>query len=241
MVGRLCVKLVHGALASASDVAVARGANALAVQNADGGWEIVQFANATLTAPGEYTLTRLRRGRRGSEGQMRAPVAAGARVVVLDGALAQLGLKAGEARLPFYYRWGPAAKPVSDVSWQGARLAFDAAALAPLAPCHVGFDWSGSDLVIHWRRRDRDPSASGILPAVTAMSEARELYDLEICNAGAVVRSFSGITQHAQVYAAADQTIDFPSGLPNPLEVNVYQLSSVTGRGRQRKEFLYVR
>jgi hypothetical protein len=105
--------------------------------------------------------------------------------VVLDGALAQLGLKPGEARLPFYYRWGPAAKPTSDISWQGARLTFEAAALIPLAPCHVGFVWSGSDLVIGWRRRDRDPSASSILPAVTAMSEARELYDLEICSGGA--------------------------------------------------------
>ena len=29
--------------------------------------------------------------------------------------------------------------------------------------------------------------------------------------------------------------------LPNPLTVNLYQLSSVMGRGRQKKETLYVR
>jgi hypothetical protein len=240
MVNSLRVKLTHGTLASASDLAVARGANVLAVQSADGGWEIVQFANATLTAPGEYMLTRLRRGRRGSETQMRSPVAAGARVVVLDAALVPLGLKTGEARLPFYYRWGPASKPISDVSWQGARLTFEAAALIPLAPCHVRASWNSGDIVIAWRRRDRDPAASSILPAATPLSETRELYDLEICSSGAVVRSFASIAQHSQTYTAAQQAADFPSGTPSPLEVNVYQRSSTVGRGRQKKEFIHV-
>jgi hypothetical protein len=74
------------------------------------------------------------------------------------------------------------------------------------------------------------------------MSETREAYDLEILDGGgAVIRSFSGISQHSQVYSAADQAADFPAGLPNPLTVTVYQLSSLTGRGRPRKESLYVR
>ncbi len=72
-VNALCVKLTNGALSSADDIALFGGANALAVQNGDGDWEIVQFAAAAMTGPGEYTLTRLLRGRRGSEGAMRAP------------------------------------------------------------------------------------------------------------------------------------------------------------------------
>jgi hypothetical protein len=242
MVGSLCVKLANGALSSVGDAALTGGANALAVQNEDGGWEVVQFANAVLTAPGEYTLTRLRRGRRGSETQMRDPVAAGARVVVLDGALVPLGLSASQARLPFQYRWGPAAKPLSDISWQGAVMRFEAAALMPLAPCHVGFDWTASgDLVIGWKRRDRDPAASSLAPVVTPLSEAREAYDLEILDGAGVVRSFLGIAGHSQVYTAAQQAADFSADLPNPLVVNVYQLSSLVGRGRCKQESLYVR
>lgn len=242
MVNSLCVKLANGALSSVSDAVLPGGANALAVQNADGGWEIVQFANAVLTAPGTYTLTRLRRGRRGSEGQMRDPVAAGARVVVLDGALAQLGLTQSQARLPFQYRWGPASRPLSDISWQGGAMQFEAAALIPLAPCHVGFSWTASgDLIIGWRRRDRDPAASSLAPVVTPMSEAREAYDLEILSGTDVVRIFSGVAGHSQIYTTAQQAADFPSGLPNPLIVQVYQLSSLVGRGRQKKESLYVR
>jgi hypothetical protein len=210
----------------------------LAVQNADGDWEIVQFANAELTAPNEWRLTKLLRGQRGSETAMRHPVAAGARVVVLNEALAQLDLDQAEARLPFAYLWGPSGKPISDPAYQGATLTFDAVGLIPLAPCHVSFAWSGNDLVISWKRRDRAPA--NLLQAETPMSEASESYDLEIVSGGAVVRTFSSIPQHSQIYTAAQQAADF-SSLPNPLVVNLYQRSSVVGRGRQKTESLYVR
>jgi hypothetical protein len=241
-VNRLKVKLVHGALASASDREVYGGANAIAVENADGGWEIVQFANAELIGPGEYSLTRLLRGRRGSEVQMRAPVAAGARVVVLNAALGQGRLTVPEARLSWNYRWGPASRPIDDLSWQSTTLRFEAAGLIPLAPAHVRFVWQESgDLIISWRRRDRAPSASSLTQARIPMSEASEAYDLEICDgAGSVVRSFTAIPGHSQLYSAAEQAADFPGGLPDPLTVQVYQLSAVVGRGRKKKEDLYV-
>ncbi|HEX3754558.1 MAG TPA: glycoside hydrolase/phage tail family protein [Rhizomicrobium sp.] len=241
-VNGLAVALTSGTLSSADDIALFGGANALAVQNADGEWEIVQFANALLTGPGEYRLTGLLRGRAGSEGAMRNPVAAGARVVVLDEALAQLGLTQADARLPFNYLWGPAGKPVSDISWQGAAQTFTGAALIPLAPAHIGFSWNASgDLIISWLRRDRSPAAAKIAAAETPMSETREAYDLEILAGASAVRTFPGVLQHSQVYSAAQQAADFPSGLPNPLTVAVYQLSSVLGRGQQKKEQLYVR
>jgi hypothetical protein len=241
-VNSLKVKLVHGVPASAPEAALFGGANALAVQNSDGGWEVLQFAAAALTGPGEYKLTQLRRGRRGSEGQMRNPVAAGAHMVLLDGALAQLSLTKAQARLPFHYRWGPASRPVTDSSWQEAVLTSEAASLLPLAPCHVRHAWDGGDLVISWLRRDRDPASAHLTWSVMPMSEAREAYDLEILDGGgAVARTFPAVPQHSQVYTAAQQAADFPAGLPNPLTVRVYQLSSVTGRGRQKKEDLYVR
>jgi len=240
-VNRLKVRLAQGALSSADDLAVFQGANSLAVENEDGGWEVLQFAQAQLTGPGEYTLTKLRRGRRGTEVQMRDPVAAGARVVLLDAAPAPLPLTRAEARLPFFYRWGPASQPLDDPSWQGARLAFTGAALIPLAPVCVRHAWDGGDLVISWRRRDRDPMSARLTHSVLPMSETREAYDLEILNgAGAVVRSFAAVPQHSQRYTAQQRAADFPAGLPNPLTVQVCQLSSVTGRGRMKKEKLYV-
>ena len=64
---------------------------------------------------------------------------------------------------------------------------------------------------------------------------------LEILSGGSVVRSFASVPQHSQIYTAAEQAADFPSGLPNPLIVRVCQRSSVVGRGRLKTESLYVR
>jgi hypothetical protein len=184
----------------------------------------------------------LKRGRRGSESQMRDPVPAGARVVVLDDALVQLGQTQSQARQPFQLRWGPLSRATSDASWQGISQASEAVALIPPAPCHVGFDWNASvDLTIRWKRRDHAPLSSSLHPAVAPMSEAAELYDLDILNGAAVMRTFSNIPQHNQIYTAAQQAADFPSGLPNPLPVTICQRSSVVGRGRAKKELLYVR
>lgn len=241
-VNSLKLRLVQGALSSVDPVQLLTGANALAIQNEDGGWEVVQFATAALTGANEYTLTQLKRGRRGSEGAMRDAVAAGARVVVLDDALVQLDLAQSQARQPFQLRWGPLSRATSDTSWQGASESLQAVALIPPAPCHIGFDWNvAGDLILQWKRRDRAPSASSLNLAVTPMSEAAELYDLEILNGASVMRSFSNIAQHSQTYTAAQQAADFPAGLPNPLTVAVYQRSSAIGRGRAKKEALYVR
>jgi hypothetical protein len=239
-VNSLSVRLVTGHLASLDDAQVLGGANALAVQNADGGWEVLQFANAELVAPNTYRLTRLLRGQAGSEGAMRAPVAAGARVMVLDRALRQLSLNPSQARQLFQYRWGPVSRPIADVSWQGAALQFSGAALLPFSPFHVRHAWQGSDLVISWLRRDRDPQAQGWDRMAAPLSEASELYDLEIWNGGVMVRGFSALTQPSQLYSAAQQAADFPSGLPNPLEVHVWQLSAALGRGHVKTELLYV-
>ena len=81
-------------------LALFAGANALAVENADGEWEIVQFVTAELTSPGRYKLTRLLRGQRGSEHAMADSVAAGARVLVLTTALGQPGISEAEVGLP---------------------------------------------------------------------------------------------------------------------------------------------
>ena len=66
------------------------------------------------------------------------------------------------------------------------------------------------------------------------MSEACETYDLEIMSGSSVVRTFSNIPQPSQALQAAQQAADFSAGLPNPLAVNVYQSSSVVGRGRRK-------
>src|SRR5690606_17608926 len=61
----------EASLSSAEELDVLNGLNALALQNQDGGWEIIQFVNAELLAPQRYLLTKLIRGQLGSEEEMR--------------------------------------------------------------------------------------------------------------------------------------------------------------------------
>jgi hypothetical protein len=229
----LAVKLTSGTLSSLDDLSVLGGANAVAIQNADGGWEIVQFATATLTAPNQWTLTRLLRGQAGTEGAMRSPVASGARVVFLDGALKQLSLSQSEAVLPFHYLWGPQGKAISDPSYQGATLQFQAVGLRPYAPCQLRAVYDGSgDIVLGWIRRDRAPSSDSWDQTEIPLSESAEAYDVEILDgSGNVARTFSSLGAATATYTAAEIAADFPSGLPSPFRFTVYQLSTVLGRG----------
>jgi len=240
-VNTLTLKLYRGNLLSVSDAALFAGANKLALQNPSGAWEIVQFGKAELIAANTWRLSHLLRGRQGSEQAMASPLPPGARVVLIDDALQQIILSPAEARSPHTYTYGPQGKPLADAAFQSVSQSFAARGLIPPAPCHLGFRWQANgDLTLSWKRRDRAPSANSIFLAETPQSDPIS-FDLEILSGGSVVRRFSAISQTSQLYTAAEQTADFPSGLPNPLILRVCQRSSVIGQGSFRTETLYVR
>ena len=60
------VELFGGALASLPDIDVFAGGNTAAVMTASGRYEVLQFAEAELTAPLRYRLTKLLRGQAGT-------------------------------------------------------------------------------------------------------------------------------------------------------------------------------
>ena len=77
---------------------------------------MLQARDVTLIAPGRYRLTTLLRGQRATEHAIGNPAPAGARVVVLDGAVTELPFTAGEICLPWNLAVGPANRPVSDLT-----------------------------------------------------------------------------------------------------------------------------
>jgi len=243
-INSLYVQLYSGTLSSVDEITVLNGANAIAVQNADGGWEVLQFANAALVGDRQYLLSKLLRGQMGSEGEMRSPVAAGARVVVIDDTLTQASLAQSQISFPFSWMWGPSGKPLSDSSYQKTTYQFRGIGLRPYAPCHVRFSWNGTaNLTISWKRRDRNPASDSWDQAEIPLTESNEAYDFEILNGTgtAVVRTFTSLSSATAVYSATQQTTDFGGTIPNPLIVKVYQLSPVFGRGQGVRESLWTR
>ncbi|EPX87686.1 Putative phage tail protein/GTA TIM-barrel-like domain protein [Rubellimicrobium thermophilum DSM 16684] len=233
---QLVVDLLSGTLESVTDLALFGGANALAVESAAGVWEIVQAGAAELLAPGRYRLTRLLRGQRGTEHAMGSPAPAGARVVVLDAALASLPIAEADLGLPWNWRVGPAARAVTDGTYVQQTFTPAGVGLRPFSVVHVEQPWRRSrtpgDLTIRWTRRSRALVADAWEQVEVPLAEDLESYEVEILDGAAVKRTLTSSTTSV-LYTAAQQIADWgaPLGPGQTLAIRIFQLSNRVGRG----------
>jgi hypothetical protein len=226
------VKLDTGAIASVTELALLGGANAAAIRNDDGEWEVLQFLSAVLTAPATYTLTGFLRGQAGTEHAMRSPPAPGARFVLLDGALARLDLAEDELGLAFTWRCGPAARDLGSATYVQLVHAFRGEGLKPLSPVHLRATRSAGDLHLTWIRRTRLGGDSWDTVDVP-LGETEERYEIDILDGATIKRTLTAATP-AATYTAAQQTADF--GTPKPtVSLRLCQLSPTRGRGTPRE------
>jgi len=230
------VDLLSGTLESVTDLPLFGGANALAIQSTPGVWEIVQAGEVELIAPSRYRLTRLLRGQRGTEGAMGNPAPAGARVVVLDDSLASLPIAEADLGIPWNWRIGPASRPVTDETYVAQAFTPAGAGLRPFSVAHVEQPWrmarSPGDLTIRWTRRSRSLAADSWGGLEVPLGEEIEAYEVEILD-GATVKRVLSVTTTSAVYTAAQQTADWgaPLGPGDTLDIRIYQLSALVGRG----------
>ncbi|TYB86018.1 glycoside hydrolase TIM-barrel-like domain-containing protein [Oceaniovalibus sp. ACAM 378] len=235
----LVVDLFSGTLESVTDISLLGGANALAVETGAGQWEIIQAGTAELIAPGRYRLARLLRGQRGTEHAIASTVPTGARVVVLDAALASLPISEADLGLPWNWRIGPASKPVSDETFVATTFTPEGAGLRPFSVAHVEQPWriarSPGDLTIRWTRRSRSLVADTWGAGDVPLAEDSEAYEVEIRDGGAVKRTLTTTTTSV-LYTAAQQTADWgaPLGPGQSIAIRIYQLSALIGRGAGR-------
>lgn len=225
----LRVRLDCGTLASVTPLALFAGANLAAVANGDGQWEVLQFRDATLVAPHTYALDGLLRGQAGTEHAMRAPLAAGARFVLLDGGLARVDLTLDELGLLYSWRCGPAARALGDATYTTASHAFRGEGLRPLAPVHVrGQRSGGGDLLVTWVRRTR-MAGDGWEASEVPLGEEGEAYAVDILAGVSIVRTLTS-TMPSLTYSAAEQVADF--GAPQAVvSLRIAQVSATFGRG----------
>ena len=182
------MQLDAGTLASVTELALLGGANLAAVCNEDGDWEVLQFLSAILTAPATYTLTGLLRGQGGTEHAMRTPVVAGARFVLLDGALARIDMTEDEVGLAFNWRCGPASRDLGSPSYVQLAHTFHGEGLKPLSPVHIRGTRTGGDLNLAWMRRTRIGGDSWDSIDVP-LGETQERYEIDILDGTTVKRT----------------------------------------------------
>lgn len=208
------VELLNDAmwLEGRSDAALAGGANLALV-----GSELIQFGRIEAIAPQRFRLSRLLRGRMGTEWAAVGHVAGEPFLLVESDALALIepppGRRGGEVRLLAIGR--------DDGDGIAASLTLLGEALHPPAPVHLTSERQvNGDIALGWVRRSRR-GWTWLSGSDTPLAEEREAYRVEIAGTGFVRAVEVGSSQH--LYTAAEQAADEVSG---PLEVRVTQLGT---------------
>jgi hypothetical protein len=211
-----------GTLLSAPALDVLNGANAALLGN-----EIIQWQTAELIAPKTYRLSKLLRGRRGTEAAVAAHVLNERFVVLSSGTVQRIpdGLDLiGAGRS---YKAVSAGRDITSAT--AASFSNTAKGLKPLSPVHLKGNRNGTgDLTITWKRRTRI-GGGWRDNAEVPLGETNEAYEIEILNGAAVVRTVAAASP-TMIYTAAQQTADFGS-VQAAVAVRVYQLSTAAWRG----------
>lgn len=218
---------------SMTDDAVLAGANAAAI-GADGRWEIIQFATATKIAAKTWNLSRLLRGRRGTEHVIGTSQASDQLIMLQSGTLARISLNTSEIGNLDDYK----AVSIGASFNSGTVEPFTsrAVALLPFSPVHIHakFETDG-DILIDWVRRDKlgRTLMSGVdIPnSESILAFQIDIVALTPDSPETVIRTLSVSNATEAIYSAAEIATDFGSTPPTSLRVYIYQMSAVVGRG----------
>jgi hypothetical protein len=222
----LDVEVEVGSLESRTESAIFGGANTIAV-GAEDRWELIQFANVEQLTATTYRLSRLVRGRKGTEWAM-GTMQVGDRFVLVSGA-GIIRLPIVNAEIGIDLQWKAVTFGMEYNTGIDATFASHAEALRPYSPVDVTAEPNESgDLVISWLRRGRlghELTSGTEIP----LSEATEAYEIDILSGSDVVRTLTSTTTSV-TYPVAEQVADFGPDT-TAIDACVYQMSAVVGRG----------
>jgi hypothetical protein len=216
------VALIIGSLSSTNELALLNGANACVVNN-----EIIQFQNATLTGERRYRLSKLLRGRLGTEHETSGH-APGDTLIMIDSSLIEIAMPPASVGVQRFYK----AVTLGDTLANTTEDAFTytGKTLRPYSPVHIeGARDGGGNLTVTWVRRTRI-SGEWRDHVDVPLGEESERYEVDIMDGLDVVRTITGLTSPTASYTAAEQTTDF--GAPqSSIDIRIYQISVLFGRG----------
>jgi Putative phage tail protein len=218
----ISVTLKQGSLANSTDLAVQNGANWCMI-----GEEVIGFVNATLTGPNTYTLSRLLRGRQGSETKCTGHVS-NELFVMLDDQLTVIPIDYADINKTVKYKTVTIGSDISkstadDVKPFGLNMRPWRVA-QPDAVKQVNGDW-----LITFKERPRYNNSLRDYTEITHDSDWAGFAIAIMDNANVVKRTLTTVNNY-WTYTVADQTTDFGSA-QTTLKASIIQMSSAVGGG----------
>lgn len=218
------VVMSYGELSSVTELQVLNGYNSALL-----GDEIIQFQNAELIAEKTYRLSKLLRGRRGTEHAVSTHVDNDRFIALLPNSIGWKSLPLHELGSEYDY------KAVTNGTREDDAVAISATvngnSILPLSPVHISGRRTGDDVEITWIRRARINQEWNNFADVP-LDEPVESYEIDILNgSGDVVRTIAAGAEKTASYSSADQIADFGS-VQTHIPIRIYQISSRIGRGR---------
>lgn len=225
----ISVVLEYGSLTSITDLALYNGGNRCLI-----GDEILGFGVATLTAPMTYTLTRLLRGRRGTEWAI-AGHGANEDFVLLDTGVRTIPMVLADRYVERDFKAVTLGQAIADAT--AIQFTPTAASLNPWSVAGPDANLSGSDWVFTWRYRSRfagdwvDSGGVGFdfdflgFQVIIYTSNTYATVARTITTDGG--NSMDAEAEKTETYTAAQQTTDFGS----PQATIYYRIYSLTNNG----------
>lgn len=218
----LDIELFSGELQSITRTALYAGGNLAALASGDG-WEVIQFETVTQLTATIYRLSKLLRGRLGTEHAI-AGHAVGDRLVMLAD-VNRLSLSESLINVELLHK--PVSIGTALDATEAQAFTPGGEVLRPWSPANliaVYNDAGDIELTWQWRNRRGVEIRSGVMVPLTDVPEAGEV---DVLIGGVVVRALP-VSGPAATYTAAMQAADsFTTG-----SFRAYQINPTVGRGR---------
>jgi hypothetical protein len=189
------------------------------------GGELLNFATVVLESDGTYTLSGLKRGRRGTEWATAEHLAGEEFVLVSE--LARAGLGLSEVGTVEYFKAVTLGQ--DPLAASAISFTFAGASLKPYAPARVKARFDGADWIFTVARRTR---VGGRWNGSTIpLSEASEAYEIDVYSGSTLKRTLTLTGTNSVTYTNAMQVADFGSTQTAKPPLIAYQMSDAVGRG----------
>lgn len=224
---KIIVNLQEGELFSVSEEKFFNGHNVCLIGN-----EIFCYQYATLVEENSYELSKLLRGRLGTEWAISGHTSNEMFVNLSSSELKFVEFENIERNRLLYYRSITLGQTLSDAAANQISQRITGMSLRPFSPAHaVGTRSSVGDLIISWKRRARI-DGEWLDDIDAPLEESTERYEIDILSDDRtiILRTVTLSTPYFN-YTASMQLADFGT-LKEIVQMRIFQISNVVGRGK---------